>query len=122
MPLAKFMGAGPTRKLTWTVVTDVGGLPSDLYGKSGLYAIHKGDSLLYIGQTENLSRRLGQAVGAICGGGDLHPGGYRIYQQWDHLPAGELWFEVFEGDWAYDKEAEAIFNLSPPLNKRGQRK
>jgi hypothetical protein len=34
----------------------------------------------------------------------------------------EAWFEVFEGDCAYNKEAEAILNISPPLNKRGPRK
>jgi len=57
-------------------------------------------------------------LNAYCGGGDLHSGGYRIFREWLQLPPGELVFEVFQGDESYNREADAIVALKPPLNGR----
>jgi len=70
MNLAAFLDTTPTARITWGDLfnEDGPGVPVNLYQRAGLYAIYRGDVLLYIGHNSNLSRRLGQAIGAICGG------------------------------------------------------
>ena len=116
--VVEFFGK-PEYQLTWSEITQKGGIPTDLYDKTGAYAVFKG-GLQYIGQSTVLGRRLGQLVGAICGGTHLHPGGYRIFEAWDDLPDQELVVLIWVGDSAYDAEPEAIWRMQPPMNRAGR--
>lgn len=119
MSVAAMVGREPEHRVTWEDLTARYGVPEGLYGVAGLYAVSKGGNLLYVGQSDNLSRRIGQAIGALCGGGDLHPI-YRLWVAWDELPAGDLVFDIWAGDDAYNAEPSIIAELNPPYNRRGR--
>lgn len=109
------IGMQPSVELSWDEITTGEGLPQRLDGAAGLYAILGGDELLYIGSSRSLGRRIGQAVGAICGAPGLHPGGRRIFITWDTI-SRPLRFLAFEGEMARVRERDAIVTLKPQMN------
>ena len=123
MTLPEFLKAEPAHTPSWTDLVQDTGIPSGLMGISGLYAVYKGELLIYIGHTKNLCMRLGQVIGAMCGGVagpnyGLHSGGYRIHCEWAQLPEGAIHFEIYLGDPVYALERAAIRAFDPPMNRK----
>ncbi len=108
-------GVTPTFDLSWEEITGGAGLPQSLDGEPGLYGIYAGDALVYVGSSRSLGRRIGQAVAAICGAPGLHPGGRRIFFEWDNLQK-PLRFVVFVGEDARSRERDAIILMRPKMN------
>jgi len=116
MSLSQHLGVPPDHRLSWEDLTQGVGIPDGLFEQPGLYGIYKGGAIQYVGRSGNLTQRFGQVIGAICGGTSLHSGGYKVFDQWDTLPPGLLHFEIYLGQTMYDREAEMIAALVPPLN------
>lgn len=112
--LSAFLRAQPEFRFTWAEAT-LHGAAAAACGKAGLYAVYKGSTLIYLGQSGDLGRRIGQFIGAACTGATgLHSGGCSAYHGWQRLPPGETVFEAYVG--LGSQERQLIRKFDPVLN------
>jgi hypothetical protein len=116
-PIIAHVGEAPGHVLTWTSLVMTHGIPPALKYEIGLYAVTRGDQLLYVGRSRSLARRLGQLIGALCGGRyGLHSGGHRILDRWSEVPQeGETTIFVWTGNKAYNAEKAILSEGRLPL-------
>lgn len=115
--VAAFLGVeGPNHALSWHTLVMGDGIPGDLIGAKGLYAVYLGAELVYIGKSTSLCRRIGQLIAALCGGVGVNEGFHPAYS-WEYDASQPLFVEVFKADNLDHREREAIQRFRPRFNR-----
>ena len=116
-PVAAFLGTeAPTHALPWHTLVMGEGIPEDLIGARGLYAVYMGNDLVYIGKSASLCRRIGQLIAALCGGVGVSEGFHPAYW-WEYDPSTKIVVEVFHAADLYSRERDAIRHFRPRFNR-----
>lgn len=119
MDLQALLGVAPDYTLSWQDLVLGDGVPQDLIGVPGLYAVYVNGSLSYVGKSGNLCARLGSLIAALCGSTiNAVDRGHHVAYGWDYPAEAALRFEVFRGTAAYAQERAAIRRFAPAFNRR----
>lgn len=117
--LQSVLGA-PAHTFSWDEAVIGDGIPAGIVDGFGVFVVRAGQQVVYLGRTKVMRRRLGEWIGAACGGDWPHADGFRAFDRWNELVRSQLVFEVFPGwhTYALGPDAAAAIRARPEPDRR----